>query len=98
MKLPVPSKEEWDSWVQHPCGQALQQWAAETRRLCRDAWESGAYSGDGTQIQMLALNVKGVGLCEGMSHVEKLDYEDIFADELEAMAKAKHEGMMNEQH
>jgi hypothetical protein len=51
--------------------------------------EHGTLSGNGTQFEYDMLAAKAVGSCQVLREIESLEYESIFADELEALEQLK---------
>lgn len=72
----MPTEEEWQEWITHPCTKRLRYWANHEIERLKDAWANGEFSGAFT-TEMLVKNAAATGACSIYAEVIELNYEKV---------------------
>lgn len=72
----MPTEEEWQEWLHHPCTKRLRFWAAQTREELRNLWEDGTFSAS-FETEMIVKNAGATGACSVLKDLVDPDYEKI---------------------
>ena len=72
----MPSEDEWNEWLQHPCTKRLRDWAGKSRESLRDLWEGGSLSAS-WKAEMIVKNAGATGACSVYKDLIDPDYQQI---------------------
>ena len=70
----MPSQDEWEDWLQHPCTKRLRFWAQHGRQDLMEGWAKGNFAAAFT-MEMAVKNAGATGACSVYELVNEMDYE-----------------------
>ena len=72
----MPSEEEWNEWLQHPCTKRLRYWAKVQRQELMEMWADGSFTA-AFDVEMAARNAGATGACSIYQMLLNPDYQQI---------------------
>jgi len=72
----MPTEEEWNEWLHHPCTNRLRLWADKSREELKDEWAEGHFSA-AFDMEMAVKNAGATGACSIYKEIVTLDYQQI---------------------
>ena len=71
----IPSKEEWNGWLNDPCTEAFRKIAHKRREDLKEVWASGG-------LKDALESAHFVGACKALEMLADLEYETVVLTEL----------------
>lgn len=72
----LPTEEEWQEWLMHPCTKRLRYWAEVEREGLKEAWANGDFSA-AFDMEMAVKNAGATGACSILVEVIDLPYDKV---------------------
>ena len=72
----VPTEQEWEEWLQHPCTKRLREWAGVCRQNLMEQWAEGNFSA-AFDMEMAVKNAGATGACSVFADLQHPDYQQI---------------------
>jgi hypothetical protein len=75
----LPTKDEFDAWLDHPMTRMFKSWAEKRKSDLKDHWAAGMFT-DETDVKMITRNIGAIGECQMADRFINLDYEQFVGD------------------